>query len=298
MQSPFTDPTLSLRARGLLALCLSVGRVPTEDELNTAIPEGRDAIRNAKRELVSAGYLIKEKFRIKGQFRTEYYLNQAWFTVDGFSGPLYNCATVANSSSYIINGITNVIPLIGAQAPQGSEGEYMSWPGLDEPEATPSRRPRIDDDDSGAVGKIIDPAKNRAKKKRRTTKVEMFPEAKRLNIPEEDWGTQELVAEFYMLLRDKASGVPDQVNAKTLASWINKHVGDGVTRLAILKAMRMFFADPRNFHDLGIGKSVMERFMAYYRTVHGIVSRTQERSYVDDDVLAHQEKMLKLLGGE
>lgn len=298
MESPFTDPTLSLRARGLLALCVSVGRVPSEDELNTAIPEGRDAIRKAKNELVSAGYLIKEKFRIKGQFRTEYYLNQAWFSVDGFSGPLSNCTTKdLKTNSYIINGITNVIPLIGAQAPQEVKGTTMTWPGLD-PEVNPSRRPRIDDDDSGSVGKIYDPAKNRAKKRRRVTKVEMFPESKRLNIPEEDWGTNELVAEFYSLLRDKAPDVPDQVNAKTIASWINKHVGEGVTRLSILKGMRMFFADPRNFHDVGIGRPVMERFMAYYRTVHGIVSRTEVTSYTDDDLLAHQEKMLKLLGGE
>lgn len=300
MQSPYTDPTLSLRAKGFLAFCLEVGRVPTVPELETGLLEGRDAIRAIKQELIDRGYIRKEKFRVKGRIRTEYYLTGAGITGDGFSGPLSICTTKdLKTNSYIINGITNVIPLIGAQAPQESKGEEMSWPGMDESEVTPTRRRVvIDDDDSGAVGKINDPAKNRSRKRRRTVKVNMFPEAKRLNIPEEDWGTSELVAEFYSLLREKAFGVPDQVNAKSLASWINKHVGDGVERLSILKGIRMFFADPRNFHDVGIGTSIMERFMAYYRTVHGIVSRVEEKSYVDDEVLAHQEKMLKLLGGQ
>lgn len=301
MQSPFTDPTLSLRAKGFLAFCLEVGRVPTVPELETGLLEGRDAIRAIKQELLDRGYIRKEKFRVKGRIRTEYYLTGAGitgdgFTGDGFSGPLSNCTTKdLTTNSYIINGITNVIPLIGAQAPQEEKGDDMGWPHLD-PEVKPSRG--REEEEVGVIGKINDPAKNRAKKKRKATKIEMYPESKRLNIPEEDWGTSELVAEFYSLLRERAPGVPDQVNGKSLASWINKHVGDGVTRLSILKGMRMFFADLRNFHDVGIGRSVMERFMAYYRTVHGIVSRTEEKTYVDDEVLAHQEKMLKLLGGK
>lgn len=298
MQSPFTDPTLSLRARGLFATFVSLGRVPTEAELTTGVPEGRDAIRSAKKELVAAGYLTQHKFRVNGKFRTEYYLNQDWFTVDGISGPLSNWTTRdLDSYSYSSNGITNVIPLLGAQAPQEEKGTLMTWPGMD-PEVSPSRRPKIDDDDSGAVGKIFDPAKNRANKKRKVTKIEMFPEGKRLNMPEENWGTKEIVAEFYSLLRDKAPGVPDQVNGKTLAMWINKTVGEGVTRVSILKGIRMFFDDPRNFHDVGIGKTIMHRFMAYYRTVHGIVSRTESTVYMDDELLAHQEKMLKLLEGK
>ena len=185
MQSPFTDPTLSLRARGFLAFCIEVGRVPTVPELETALLEGRDTIRGIKQELIDRGYIRKEKFRVKGRIRTEYYLTDACITGDGFtrdgiSGPLSNCTTKdLKTNSYIINGITNVIPLIGAQAPQEEKGVSMTWPGLGDPEVNPSRRPRIDDDDSGAVGKIHDPAKNRAKKKRRVTKIEMYPQAKR-----------------------------------------------------------------------------------------------------------------------
>jgi hypothetical protein len=60
----------------------------------------------------------------------------------------------------------------------------------------------------------------------------------------------------------------------------------------------MFFEDPRNLNDVGVGQPLWRKFMAYYPTVYGLVSTTQKVVYSDDEFLAHQEKMLKLLGGE
>lgn len=61
--------------------------------------------------------------------------------------------------------------------------------------------------------------------------------------------------------------------------------------------MRMFFADPRSLHDAGIGKPLWQRFFAYYPTIHGIVSRPSSDEEAVD-YAAHEEKMLRLLGGE
>jgi hypothetical protein len=106
------------------------------------------------------------------------------------------------------------------------------------------------------------------------------------------------VAEFYDLVKQAVPNTPDQVNSRYVATWINKKVGEGVQRISLLKAMRMFFEDTRNLHDTGIGKPLWQRFFAYYQTVHGIVNRSSEPEYSDDDFTNHQEKMLKLLGGE
>jgi hypothetical protein len=93
------------------------------------------------------------------------------------------------------------------------------------------------------------------------------------------------------------AGAPNQVNGKHLITWINRLVGQGVARISILKGMRMFFDDPRMLNDIGVGLPVYQRFMKYYGTVHGIVSRVAESTQLDEDTLAHQEKLLKMLEG-
>jgi hypothetical protein len=171
----------------------------------------------------------------------------------------------------------------------------MTW-NLDGEEEAPKKRGFTEDLDAGAVGKLEDRQKKLNAKYKRQTKSE-HAGRNRKDVPEADWTTTDLIAEFYALADEKAPGVPGQVNQVRMAGWINKQVGLGTERTVILGAIRMFFSDPRMLHDLGVGKPLYQRFFGYYLTVHGVVSK-KPTVYEDEDFLAHQEKMLRLLKGE
>jgi hypothetical protein len=299
MKSPYSDPNLSLRARGLFAYYVEVGRVLSAEEMSASVPEGRDAIRNAMSELKFHRYIKAVRHQDNsGQWRTT-----LKFTDDGFSGVLYIGSDTVTSTSDLstsskdIDTVTNVTVSIGA-APQKGKGEVaMGWPGLGDnttPEK-PKRKVVLDtEDDSGSIGKVSALKVGGARPKK--TKVEK-ESRDRINVPEEDWTTGELVAEFYDMYMKIHAGAPNQVNGKHLITWINRLVGQGVARISILKGMRMFFDDPRMLNDIGVGLPVYQRFMKYYGTVHGIVSRVAESTQLDEDTLAHQEKLLKMLEG-
>lgn len=299
MKSPYSDPNLSLRARGLFAYYVEVGRVLSAEEMSASVPEGRDAIRNAMSELKFHRYIKAVRHQDNsGQWRTT-----LKFTDDGFSGVLYIGSDTVTSTSDLstsskdIDTVTNVTVSIGA-APQKGKGEVaMGWPGLGDnttPEK-PKRKVVLDtEDDSGSIGKVSTLKVGGARPKK--TKVEK-ESRDRINVPEEDWTTGELVAEFYDMYMKIHAGAPNQVNGKHLITWINRLVGQGVARISILKGMRMFFDDPRMLNDIGVGLPVYQRFMKYYGTVHGIVSRVAESTQLDEDTLAHQEKLLKMLEG-
>lgn len=56
------DNRLSLRARGLMTLLLAdPERSRTAEDIARTVPEGRDAIRTALRELEEAGHLIRRR---------------------------------------------------------------------------------------------------------------------------------------------------------------------------------------------------------------------------------------------
>ena len=298
MKSAYSDPNLSLRARGLFAYYIEVGRVLSAEEMSASVPEGRDAIRNAMAELKFHKYIKAVRHQDNsGQWRT-----LLKFTDDGFSGILYiDSDTVASTSDIStsdlnIDTVTNVTVSIGAAPLKENRRSEMAWPGLEE-NTTPEKPKRgvLDtEDDSGAIGKVSSLKVGGAKL--RKTKVEQVAR-NRVNVPEENWTTNDLCAEFYDLLITVNNNAPNQMNAKHLATWINKRVAEGVDRLSILKGMRMFFGDPRMFHDIGIGLPIYQRFMKYYGTIHGIVSRVAESTKLDEDTLAHQEKLLKMLEG-
>ena len=298
MKSAYSDPNLSLRARGLFAYYIEVGRVLSAEEMSASVPEGRDAIRNAMAELKFHKYIKAVRHQDNsGQWRT-----LLKFTDDGFSGVLYiDSDTVASTSDIStsdlnIDTVTNVTVSIGAAPLKENRRSEMAWPGLEE-NTTPEKPKRgvLDtEDDSGAIGKVSSLKVGGAKL--RKTKVEQVAR-NRVNVPEENWTTNDLCAEFYDLLITVNNNAPNQMNAKHLATWINKRVAEGVDRFSILKGMRMFFGDPRMFHDIGIGLPIYQRFMKYYGTIHGIVSRVAESTKLDEDTLAHQEKLLKMLEG-
>jgi hypothetical protein len=193
-----------------------------------------------------------------------------------------------------IDTVTNVTVSIEA-APQTEKGIEMGWDMFEDSTPPKSKKKVLDtEDDSGAIGKVNTLKVGGARRKK--TKVEV--EARnRINVPEEDWATGDLVAEFYDLYIATCggSGAVNQISGKQLATWINKRVGEGVERIHILKGMRMFFGDTRVISDPGFGLPMYQRFMKYYGMIHGMVSRVDEPIGLDEDMLAHQEKMLKLL---
>ena len=298
MKSPYSDPNLSLRARGLFAYYVEVGRVLSAEEMSASVPEGRDAIRNAMAELKLQGYIKAVRHQDNsGQWRTN-----LKFTDNGLSGVLYmdrGIVTNTNTSDMStrvksIDTVTNVTVSIEA-APQTEKGIEMGWDMFEDSTPPKSKKKVLDtEDDSGAIGKVNTLKVGGARRKK--TKVEV--EARnRINVPEEDWATGDLVAEFYDLYIATCggSGAVNQISGKQLATWINKRVGEGVERIHILKGMRMFFGDTRVISDPGFGLPMYQRFMKYYGMIHGMVSRVDEPTTLDEDTLAHQEKMLKLL---
>ncbi len=296
MKSPYSDPNLSLRARGLFAYYVEVGRVLSAQEMSASVPEGRDAIRNAMAELKFHKYIKAVRHQDNsGQWRTI-----LKFTDDGLSGVLYIDSNKLTSTSDIstsskdIDTVTNVTVSIGA-APQTEKGTEMGWDVFeDSTDPKPKKKVLDTEDDSGAIGKVNTLKVGGARRKKTRVEVEA---RNRINVPEEDWSTNDLVAEFYDLYMATCggSGAVNQISGKQLATWINKRVGECVERIHILKGMRMFFGDTRVIADPGFGLPMYQRFMKYYGMIHGMVSRVDEPIGLDEDTLAHQEKMLKLL---
>jgi hypothetical protein len=298
MKSPYSDPNLSLRARGLFAYYVEVGRVLSADEMSASVPEGRDAIRNAMAELKLHRYIKAVRHQDNsGQWRTT-----LKFTDDGLSGVLYidrGTMTSTNTSDMStrvksIDTVTNVTVSIEA-APQTEKGTEVGWDVFEDSTDPKSKKKVLDtEDDSGAIGKVNTLKVGGARRKKTRVEVEA---RNRINVPEEDWSTNDLVAEFYDLYMATCggSGAVNQISGKQLATWINKRVGEGVERIHILKGMRMFFGDTRVIADPGFGLPMYQRFMKYYGMIHGMVSRVDEPIGLDEDTLAHQEKMLKLL---
>jgi hypothetical protein len=298
MKSPYSDPNLSLRARGLFAYYVEVGRVLSAEEMSASVPEGRDAIRNAMAELKLHRYIKAVRHQDNsGQWRTN-----LKFTDDGLSGVLYmdrGIVTNTNTSDMStrvksIDTVTNVTVSIEA-APQTEKGIEMGWNMFEDSTDPKSKKKVLDtEDDSGAIGKVNTLKVGGARRKKTRVEVEA---RNRINVPEEDWATGDLVAEFYDLYIATCggSGAVNQISGKQLATWINKRVGEGVERIHILKGMRMFFGDTRVISDPGFGLPMYQRFMKYYGMIHGMVSRVDEPIGLDEDMLAHQEKMLKLL---
>ena len=309
MQSPYSNPYLSMRARGLFSYYAELGRVVAADELSAVMPEGRDAIQGAINELKRNQYIMT----------TREWNGTKWFSAmkfteaakkllnlnTGFSGLLYiDSDTTTNTSTSTSNKpIVELLrsSTISRTASSKSEGgPEMGWD-LDGELPAPKKRFRIDaeDDSSGAVGKVED-KKALRQAKYGAKDLDSDPIRNRSHKPESDWATKDLVAEFASLLnKSDARDVPMQINTQQLAIWINKMVGEGVTRQQMLLAIRMFFEDPRNLNDAGVGVQIWRRFIAYYPTAHGLVTREElPASYVDEEFKTQQDKMLRLLGGK
>jgi hypothetical protein len=306
MLKPIENKNLSLRARALFYHFAENGRVISADELRESkeVLEGRDALQAAINELKEAKYIRSVRMRNNGQWIAQLKFTEEALklipTVPAFSGHLYidNYITTSdNTTSTTIDITSNEVISIPEKI---REEENMPWnlDGEEEPkQSVKAKVAKEVEDTPGAVGQIDD-RQTRLNAKYKLTKVERASRNRR-DYPEEDWTTGDLIAEFYDLVREKAPGVPSQVNNVRLAGWINKHYAEGTPRTAILKAIRMFFNDDRLYRDAGVGKPLYQRFFSFYPSVHGIVAKeTKEVEYLTPDLIAQQEKMLRLLGGE
>lgn len=307
MKSPATDPRLSKRAVGFFYFYLEIGRVIPADEASDRpdVNEGRDAIRAAMRELELAGYIKLQRFRVKGQYRaywkfTDESLNmpfvQVGLTDDGFSGDLYpSSGTTTNTKSLSLNKDKVLRTL--SFSPNGQERIEMGWPFEEE-----TTQPRVSEEieaSPGAIGKLPDQDRQaRLNAKYKKTKFEAVPKhMRRHERPEEIWDADDIISEFYDLVRQHAPGVPGQINGSELRKWMHRMYAEGVTKMGMLKAIRMFFADPRLIREPGVGLPLWKRFMPYYQTVHGIVHRDQQPEGDAEAMQKHKEKMSKLLEG-
>jgi hypothetical protein len=315
----YTDHALTSKARFIYLLCVHMGRVLTVDELVGFLPEGRTAITNGMSELKQAGYIKAMRYQTKhGRFGTQLLfgedsLNFIPPTIEEptVGEPLVTISSTAIDNSLAIASSVNTLEVLRtSNVPHGlrpmrslpevgediSEEVEMAWP-FEEQKSEP-KRGQIDDTAPGSIGNVEDKKKLRQLK---YTKFEAVPKsAERSDRPEEDWKTADLVAEFYDLLRIKAPGVPGQVNGARLATYINKMVRDGGSHLGVLKAIRMFFNDPRLIREAGFGQSLMVRFFKFYPTVHAKVNAVavEEDQYLTESLLRKQNEMLKALGGE
>lgn len=318
MQAPNLNPFLSGMARAVWMVYATVGRVMSTSEMmeSNYMNEGRDAIRNAMKELHRQGYINIERTNdiTTGRWTTTLSFTEVGRNyVDQFNWnyqpvpPRPEFPTLGepgNVNTIMINSnsrleVLRTSNLSDAQGALKVKEAEMAWPMLDGEEAPKKKVRHVleTEDDSGAIGKVVDKREMRRIKYKKTT-FETTPEyMRRFERPESEWTTEDIIAEFYDGVRKVANGAPAQVNGKSLRSIMNKWIGEGVPRTAVLEGVRRFFADPRNFHDVGVGLPIWRRFVSYYPTVHGLAAKS-ETEYVDDDFLAHQEKMLKLLGGE
>lgn len=311
MHAPNLNPYLSGMARALWVVFATVGRPMSTEEVmeSNYMNEGRDAIRAAGSELKKFGYIKAFKEQVAGGrwITTLKFTPMGQHYVDLFNWnyqPMPGIPTVGEPgiTSKLVDESFNRLEILrisnlGADAPrETSEEEIMAWPIDEKPE--PKKRGLDTDYEVGSVGKVEDKvAKRNAKYKK--TSIESTPAVmRRYEKPEDVWDTRDLIGEFYDLVKQHAPGVPAQINAKHLATWINDLVGKGTPRVAILRAMRMFFNDKRLYHDVGVGLPLYRRFFQFYPTVHGKVTAPVEMSYENEDMASQQEKMLRLLGGK
>jgi len=301
---------LSLEARAVWEIHCSAGRVVSAADIkDSGLVEGVGItkLNTAMKHLIDEGLIRKEVSQNElGYFYTRWHFTDAglelYYRYIGYS-PTFsdirlpdsgdadtNMAINSNKSLEVLR-TSNLYAAAGAVEPKGNN---MAWAMLgEEPEKKPKGR-YIDEEVTGAVGKVVD--KTAARKAKYTrTKIDKAG-SHRSDIPESDWKTKHIVAEFNALVKERGIDAQMQLNGEKLSIWMNKMVKEGAEYSALLKAVRMFTADPRNFHDVGKGAPIWRRFPAYYQTTQGVAS-AKPVEYRDPEFNEAHERARKLLAG-
>lgn len=302
-----TDNRLSFRAKGLMLTYQSLGEVPSASKMSKIASEGRDAIRTAMSELEQYGYIETVRYQTAyGHWQVLHRFTEAWISACGFPGHLYSCTASKLNSDIAIAVIPNGITSIAS----GDLKEYSEEDGVEELEhvmasvkatrqhnAEKRAAKRAPKEEDYAVGQLPDDMKARRQEKYTKNKIVISkPTDDRHERADSEWTTSDIVAEFASLISKTCPGVTHQLNTKSLAAWINQQYGTHqVPRESILKAVRLFFNDPRMIRDAGIGLPLWRRFLAFWPTVQGMCKVSTD--VTDDYSTDHTDKMLKLLEG-
>lgn len=306
------DSDLSVAARAVWELHCSHGRVmpATEIKERKLIKAGSTVLNRAMKELQSAGYIAlakgqdefgrhykKWKLLPKGQKIMDGYMGYIPFTESGYTDirkPDDGKSNDISSNSNMSLEVLRTSNLYAAAGAVELKGKPMAWEILGDeiPVEKKVKLRHFEEEEVGVVGKVVD-KKTQRQAKYKPTKVDRAGKH-REDIPEDQWKTKHIVAEFNSLVVEKNLDAQMQLNSEGLASWMNKMVGAGAQYATLLKAIRMFNSDPRNFHDVGKGKPVWQRFIGYYQTVQGVAS-AKPVEYRDDEFDAHKAAMLEVL---
>jgi hypothetical protein len=301
---------LSLEARALWEIHCSAGRVVPAYEIRREKLAGNVGIaklNTAMGNLKDAGLIWKKKTQNEsGHWSTHYGFTDVglkiYYLYIGYSptfsdirlsdiGDADNNIEINNNKSLEVLRTSNLYAAAGAVKPKG---EPMAWEILgDEPKKKPKGR-YIEEEVTGAVGKVVDKSAAR-KAKYAPTKIDKAG-SNRSDIPESDWKTKHIVAEFNSLVRGRNVDAQMQLNGEKLSMWMNKMVGQGAQYATLLKAVRLFNSDPRNFYEVGKGKPIWQRFIGYYQTVQGVAS-AKPVEYRDLEFNEAHERARKLLAG-
>lgn len=105
---------------------------------------------------------------------------------------------------------------------------------------------------------------------------------------ESDWNAFDLTAEFNSRAYETRAGdVPHQINSRDLGGALGRLIRNGSDPAVLAACIRLFFADPRNLHEMGTGAPLWKRFLADVTQTYGKAQRIL--SLANDETYARPE---------
>lgn len=294
------DPTLSSKAIGLLFRILEQlgGRVPSADELAGMTGEGRRSILAGMAELRERGYVVTVTYPdANGYFRTT-----SSIVPDGVYGLVEPARTgVRFQHSLLLDSGSTQEPLvahsdIGVLTPNGvstqtdlTVRQHLTPEEIVDPRdlfgpASSEGEPtgfRLDD--------APDPALLRRLKygSRPGFSTKPTRASRRHDKPPGSWSLHEIAVEFVAQVHQHCPERFGQVNQGALRRHLSIWLSEGADRAVLVRGIRAFFADERNYRGAGDAHPLWLRFVAW-------MPRQQERLRQDalapDDYLARSEQ--------
>lgn len=255
------DRSLSSKAVGILVRILESlnGQVPSASELATMTRDGRESMLSGLRELRDAGYLVTVTVRdVHGHYRTvtsvvpdgTYALEP---TGVGFPDSQYSSTALVGTAQSLRHeaiGLLNTTCL-EVRRPGVVEGaEDMDPKEIFGPGAPV-------DDPPGY--RLEQPPKARPPAiTSRVTKASL-----RHGKPHDEWSVHDLGVEFVSLVHRHCPAAFGQVNQGALRRHLSAWLKEGASRAVLVRGIRGFFADERNYRGSGDGYPLWLRFVSW-----------------------------------
>jgi hypothetical protein len=269
------DPSLSLKARGLLAyLAVLSTDVPTTRELAAALQEGRDSIRGALNELIEHGYVDRRRFQDGlGRWTFMSFVSPQNAVIEppsvaGIPGPGEPSSppsTVAGFSGH--NTVEQLEGLVTSTRDQYTT-KTVKPKGFTvlETRLTSCQELKVREDILGydffesTEQPVDDPAPVKAK-------------IRRSNRDVASWNAYDLSLEFQNQVWAHDLTQFGQTNLDALRGTFARIRKSGVTSEQCKVALEEFFADPRNIVDPGQGAPLWKRFITWYTSHQTTVAK-------------------------